>query len=41
MRATTILAALPYCRYHVFLVMDRLFESQQLGVAEITPYGYR
>ncbi len=32
---------LPYCRYHLLQVLDRLFETKQLAYAEITPYGYR
>ncbi len=36
-----IFTALPYCRYHLLVVIDRLFETDQLALAEITPYGYR
>jgi CRP-like cAMP-binding protein len=32
---------LPYCRYNILQVIDRLFETGQLAFAEITPYGYR
>ncbi len=32
---------IPYCRYHLLKVMDHLFETEQLAIAEITPYGYR
>ncbi|GEM_PF-573861 len=32
---------LPYCRFRILQVMDRLFETGQLAFAKITPYGYR
>jgi CRP-like cAMP-binding protein len=36
-----ISAVLPYCKYHLLKVLDRLFETQQVAAAEMTPYGYR
>jgi CRP-like cAMP-binding protein len=36
-----LLLRLPFCRYHVLKVLDQLFETQQVALAEITPYGYR
>jgi len=36
-----LVAALPFCHFHILKVLDTLFETQQIAFAEITPYGYR
>lgn len=37
----TLLESVPYCRYNILAVVDRLFETGQLAYAELTAYGYR